>query len=266
MRVFVIHRCAKYHPRPTPCYGCPMLKSLFRRKSSKPELIDPDIASDDAFMRILSVCRPYTMTSIGRMYGLYLAARYVAHRGIDGDIVECGVWRGGSTMVAAMALAEAGDTGRTMHLFDTFEGMSEPSAEDVEYTGIPASTHLDRVRKEKATDVYWAESSDEEVRANLGKTGVSNDRFKLIKGKVEQTIPGAAPEKIALLRLDTDWYESTRHELEHLYPRLEPGGVLIIDDYGHWQGARQAVDEYFADHPELLLNRLDYTGRVAIKA
>ena len=71
------------------------------------------------------------------------------------------------------------------------------------------------------------------------------------------------PERIALLRIDTDWYESTRHELVHLYPRLSPGGVLIIDDYGHWQGARKAVDEYF--QAGLFLNHIDYTGRLAIK-
>jgi hypothetical protein len=74
------------------------------------------------------------------------------------------------------------------------------------------------------------------------------------------------PEQIAVLRLDTDFYESTRHELRHLYPRLVHGGVLIIDDYGHWAGARKAVDEYIAEEGiRLLLNRIDYTGRIAIK-
>ena len=79
-------------------------------------------------------------------------------------------------------------------------------------------------------------------------------------------MPAEAPEEIALLRLDTDWYSSTKHELEHLYPRLAPGGVLILDDYGHWQGARRAVDEYFADNRiTLLLNRVDGTARIAVK-
>jgi hypothetical protein len=89
---------------------------------------------------------------------------------------------------------------------------------------------------------------------------------RLVKGKVEDTVPKNAPEKIALLRLDTDWYESTRHELVHLFPRLLPGGVLIIDDYGHWQGARKAVDEYIAGNQvKILLNRVDYTGRIGVK-
>jgi hypothetical protein len=83
---------------------------------------------------------------------------------------------------------------------------------------------------------------------------------------VEETVPERAPERIGLLRLDTDWYESTRHELEHLYPRLVPGGVLIVDDYGHYEGARRAVDEYLdASREAVLLNRIDYTGRVAVK-
>jgi O-methyltransferase len=85
-------------------------------------------------------------------------------------------------------------------------------------------------------------------------------------GKVEDTFPKDTPDKIAILRLDTDWYESTRHELIHLYPKLSIGGVLIIDDYGHWEGARKAVDEYINDNTlRILLNRIDYTGRIAVK-
>jgi hypothetical protein len=87
----------------------------------------------------------------------------------------------------------------------------------------------------------------------------------LIAGKVEETLPEHAPESIALLRLDTDWYESTRHELEHLFPRVVAGGVLLLDDYGHWKGSRKAVDEYFAAQGiTMLLNRVDYTGRLGI--
>ena len=91
-------------------------------------------------------------------------------------------------------------------------------------------------------------------------------RVEFVQGRVENTLPAAAPPEIAVLRLDTDWYESTRHELEHLYPRLVDGGVLIVDDYGYWQGARQAVDEYFGETGEaILLNRIDDTGRIAVK-
>ena len=109
--------------------------------------------------------------------------------------------------------------------------------------------------------------SEESVRATLLETGYPPERLHFVRGAVEETVPAAAPEQLALLRLDTDWYESTRHELVHLYPRLSDGGILIVDDYGHWEGCRRAVDEYFAsDADPILLNRIDYTGRIAIKA
>ena len=92
------------------------------------------------------------------------------------------------------------------------------------------------------------------------------DHVHFVPGPVEQTLPDHAPDPIAILRLDTDWYASTRHELEHLFPRVAPGGVLIVDDYGHWEGARRAVDEYFARSDDrILLQRIDYTGRIGVK-
>lgn len=101
----------------------------------------------------------------------------------------------------------------------------------------------------------------------MKQTGYSFNNIVFIKGKVEDTlIKEAQPEKISLLRLDTDWYESTKAELEHLFPKLEKEGVLVIDDYGHWQGARKAVDEYFSKNKiNILLNRVDYTCRMGIK-
>lgn len=105
-----------------------------------------------------------------------------------------------------------------------------------------------------------------EVSSNLARTDYPSERTHLVKGRVEDTVPSEAPERIAVLRLDTDWYESTRHEMEQLFPRLPPGGVLILDDYGHWQGSRRAVDEYLAaEGLHLLLQRIDYTGRIATK-
>jgi len=106
----------------------------------------------------------------------------------------------------------------------------------------------------------------DEVKKNVYGTGYPQDKIHFVKGKVEDTIPGTMPNQIALLRLDTDWYQSTMHELTHLFPLLQAKGVLIIDDYGHWQGAGKAVDEYFADKQiSILLNRIDYSGRIAIK-
>ncbi len=112
----------------------------------------------------------------------------------------------------------------------------------------------------------WCIASLQEVRHNMQATGYPSGQIHYIEGRVEETIPAQIPDSIALLRLDTDWYESTRHELEHLYPRLVEGGVLVLDDYGHWQGARQAVDEYFAQAGHRpLLQRIDYSGRLAVK-
>jgi hypothetical protein len=97
-------------------------------------------------------------------------------------------------------------------------------------------------------------------------TGYDPAQIVFVKGKVEETLPDAAPSEIALLRLDTDWYESTCHEMIHLYPRLVHGGVLIIDDYGHWQDARRTVDEYISENKlRLGLQRIDHTTRVAIR-
>jgi O-methyltransferase len=206
----------------------------------------------------------YTMTTPERLNGLCEAVRYLTAACIEGDVVECGVWKGGSMMAVAEMLGRFGDHSRQLHLFDTFEGMSEPTEHDVSFRGDAAVATLESQR-EKDPEFQWCSSSLDEVRGHMRSTRYPSDKVHFVPGKVEDTIPGHAPEKIALLRLDTDWYESTRHELEHLFPRLTDGGVLIIDDYGHWQGARQAVDEYFANHGvAMLLNRLDYTGRIGI--
>jgi hypothetical protein len=184
---------------------------------------------------------------------------------VPGAIVECGVWRGGSMLAAARTLNECSDVTRHLYLYDTFEGMSAPDDRDVDIDGHSARALLGGGENDNP-DSAWCYATLEEVRETLAGSGYDMTRVHFVKGKVEDTIPESAPDRIAVLRLDTDWYESTRHELEHLYPRLSPGGVLIIDDYGHWAGCRQAVDEYFAAQGiHLLLSRVDYTGRIAVK-
>jgi O-methyltransferase len=208
----------------------------------------------------LALCRAvngYTMTSPERIVALAEGVRHICRNRIPGAVVECGVWRGGSMMAAALTLKALGETSRELVLFDTFEGMSEPAAEDVNLHG----DHADVAAPKGSSAAAF-----EQVAFNVGSTGYPTDRIRLVKGKVEETIPANAPAEIALLRLDTDWYASTLHELEHLYPRLSRGGVLIIDDYGHWKGAQVAVDEYFARlAPRPMLTRIDYTGRACIK-
>ena len=206
---------------------------------------------------------PCTMTSPDRVAALCLAIEYVSRRKISGDIVECGVWKGGSSMAAAWSLLRNNDTSRTLHLFDTFEGMSAPTEPDRQRDGKPAAEIL---AAHDMNSYFWAYSPLSEVKLNLDLTGYPAEKIRFIQGKVEDTIPAASPEKIAVLRLDTDWYESTKHELENLYPLLSDGGVLIIDDYGYWQGARRAVDEYFTDRQPILLNRIDQEGRIVVKA
>lgn len=219
------------------------------------------------FWNIYELCKPYTMTSVERMYALYRAALYVLDSDIKGHFVECGVWRGGSSMLIAKMLANRGITNRRMYLYDTFEGMSEPTTNDVDIEGKDASYLLKVNEDNKQDSMVWCLADLTDVKNNLGLTGFSDQNIVYVKGKVEETIPGTIPQdEIALLRLDTDWYESTKHELIHLYPRLKQNGVLIIDDYGHWEGCKKAVDEYLQENKvNILLNRIDYTGRIGIK-
>jgi O-methyltransferase len=221
----------------------------------------PDIS--EAERRIILAAKPFTMTSVERMAALIQAVIYVTQNGIAGDIAECGVWRGGSMMTVALTLLAHGDRTRSLYLFDTFEGMSSPSGDDKSLDGVSADVQLER--DPQGTGV-WCYASLEDVRANILSTGYPAEKIHLIKGKVEDTIPRTIPSSLSLLRLDTDWYESTKHELRHLYPLLNTKGILIIDDYGHWQGARKAVDEYFAElGVKDYLHRIDYTGRILVK-
>jgi O-methyltransferase len=219
----------------------------------------PDLQDED--MEVIDAVRPWTMTSPERIYALMQAVRYVSGNGIHGDIVECGVWKGGSMAAAAMTLLQRKDASRDLYLFDTFEGMSPPTKADMDYTGRPASEVMAQDEGYKCADAPL-----ERVREVLRGTGYPEEQIHFVKGKVEETLPEAAPDAISVLRLDTDWYESTKHELQHLFPRLAKAGVIIIDDYGHWRGSRQACDEYFAEQRvPILLNRIDYTGRIGLK-
>ncbi|MCK9876713.1 TylF/MycF family methyltransferase [Frankia sp. Ag45/Mut15] len=203
---------------------------------------------------------PFTLTDQAKVFGLIQGIRYVVRNRIPGDIVECGVWAGGSTMAAARTLLQLGDTSRRLYLFDTFEGMSAPTDLDVAPDGQTAAGLLARSDRDQAASA-WCVVSLDQVRENVARIGYPPERVHFVQGKVEDTVPEHAPERIALLRLDTDWYESTRHEMEHLYPRTTPSGVLIVDDYGWWKGAQLAVDEYVAEHAlPLLLNRLGPEG------
>lgn len=217
-------------------------------------------------IEIIRKVRPYTMTSPERLFALIETVKYVVSNNIPGSFVECGVWKGGSMMAIAETLHQLKVTDRQLYLYDTFAGMPPPTAEDKNYSEETAAAMLLKESDVKEESVVWAYSNLAEVKANISQVAYPANNIHYIEGDVLQTIPANDPGQIALLRLDTDWYESTRHEMIHLYPKLISKGVLIIDDYGYWKGSRKAVDEYMAAHHlSLLLNRIDDTGRSAIK-
>lgn len=228
--------------------------------------LNPDI-SDPEWATFLAV-QPFTMTSLERVLASIRAAAYVASSRIPGDIVECGVWRGGSVMAIARTLLDNDDISRSIYCYDTFDGMTEPGSDDIDAWNRAAGDLLQSAKhvEDKTESLVWAYASIDDVKANVATVGYPTENLVLVEGPVEDTIPGTTPERISILRLDTDWYGSTKHELEHLYPRLVTGGVLIVDDYGHWGGARKAVDEYFSRAGlRVFLHRIDYTGRLILK-
>lgn len=221
---------------------------------------------ESVFIDIWNKVEPYTMISIERAYSLYLSVRYIIRSGIRGDFAECGVWKGGAAMLMALTMIEwsPGDL-RRIYLFDTFRGMTEPGEEDrVAWNSRPVREKWEEDRKGEKNNFGWWAVCKDDVIAHMKSIGYPDTLYIPVEGDVLETIPEQAPSELTLLRLDTDWYESTAHELRHLYPRLHRGGILLIDDYGHFTGARQAVDEYFADKP-VFLHRDDYTGRSLVK-
>lgn len=228
---------------------------------------------DESMRSTIRTVEPYTLTSGDRVAALCTSVDYIVGHGIPGAFVECGLWRGGSLMAILLRLRQHGISDRDIVGFDTFAGMTKPTREDVDFKGKAAGSRtwvntLAKVTVNKLAKVTKLKGSSgvsrDEVFALLASTGYAPERIHLVEGPVEDTLPAHAPKTIALLRLDTDFYVSTRHELEHLYPRIPVGGVLIIDDYGHFKGARKAVDEYLKGH-RILLQRVDYTCRLAIK-
>lgn len=220
----------------------------------------PDIDNDATFTKLFRMSRDYSMTGKDAMFALYHSVRYVVESDVPGAIVECGVWRGGSALLAALTLRALGAQ-RPIYLYDTFEGMTAPSARDVDVEGGRADDYIERY----GDDGKWCYAGLEEVQAIFSRHGFGVE-VVLIKGDVENTLRTNAPsDSIALLRLDTDWYASTKLEMELLYPKLSVGGVLIIDDYGHWRGSQAAVDEYFSRTRRPLLNRVNNQVRLAIK-
>jgi len=220
-----------------------------------PEL-DP---RDEAMM---AKVRTLSMTDPVAQWEFIRAMRFIEAKGIPGDIVECGVWRGGNLALAGMVRDELGSD-RRIWAYDTFAGMTEPGEVDKKaLSDADTKTVFDSF--DRGDHNEWCYASLDDVKRNFAS--LAGGELRTVKGPVEETLrdPANLPEQIAILRLDTDWYDSTKAEMEILYPRLSSGGVLIIDDYGEWEGARKAVDEYFAGQP-VWLQRVTHTVRMMIK-
>jgi hypothetical protein len=225
--------------------------------------------SDPAAHSILRAVVDRTMTDENRLYNLILSVRHLIQNNVEGDFVECGVWRGGSMMAVALAALDEQNTDRNLFLYDTFSGMTKPSSIDVDYEGVSAMKSMEEAKlsnREFSAGVI-AYASIDDVEKGMKLTNYPTDKIFYIVGDVAKTLAQEeVPNKIALLRLDTDWYESTKVELEILWPRLVPGGVLILDDYDHWVGARKAVDEYFQTLDKVPLLMRMQSGRIAVKS
>lgn len=194
------------------------------------------------------------MTNFERMWALIQSFHHVKQESLIGDFVECGVWKGGN-IILLKKLIEKFNLKKNIYGFDTFEGMVKPGFYDVNYKNKSANP----------IEIGIAMCSLENVKKNIIKN-TNSDNIFLIKGKVENTLRNKnnLPKKISILRLDTDFYESTKIELEILFPRLVKGGILIVDDYGYWKGAQKAVDEYFGNYRQFL-HYVDHSCRLLIK-
>ena len=238
------------------------------RKPRPPKVESPQPALkvpkdfDEVMADIVRAVWPYTMTGFEKLHATISAVRYVTRYDIPGDIVECGVWRGGTMQAIARTLDSLGVHERDLYLYDTFEGMTTPTEKDVRRDGATAAEQLATRGRNSAV---WAVASLDDVKAGFKGVPYPDERIHYVKGPVEETVPGTLPDQISILRLDTDWYESTAHELTHMWDRLVSGGVLMIDDYTYWQGSRQATDEFLdRTGARLLMIRMG-SGRVAVK-
>ncbi len=226
----------------------------------------PDI-SDPFFISLIEKIKPHTLTFGGGVdapWELYRSIEYIVRNGIPGDIVECGVWSGGSILLAAHALLHFGDTSRRIYLYDTFAGMPRPDEVDKRWDGVPALPTWEHYQQ--GGGIWGFGGTEDHVREVVYSSGYPEDKFVFVRGKVEDTLPATRPEEVSLLRLDTDFYSSTYHELIHLYPLLSVAGILIIDDYGAFQGAKLATDQFIAENElKLFLSRINVNVRLAVK-
>jgi O-methyltransferase len=191
-----------------------------------------------------------TMVGLRRLDNVERCIADVLERDVPGDLVEAGAWRGGTTIFVRGVLAAYGDEGRRVWVADSFQGLPKPDAE-----AFPADAKLDYTGyTELAVGV-------EQVKANFARYGLLDERVRFLPGWFKDTLPDAPIERIALMRLDGDLYESTIDALDALYPRLSVGGYCVIDDYGALGACRAAVDDFRAKHGiSEEIHTVDWTG------
>lgn len=237
---------------------------IYETGTSRLEYLD---ISDPFFIGLIRKVNPHTLTfaaGVEAPWALYQSIEYIVRHNIPGDIVECGVWSGGSMLLAAHALMHFGETSRRIWLYDTFAGLPKPEAVDARWDGMPALPTWQHHQNAGGRWCYGG--TPDHVRDVVCSSGYPADQFVFVEGLVEDTLPATRPDSIALLRLDTDLYRSTYHELVHLYPPLSIGGILILDDYGGFQGVRRAVDQYFDETGQpAFLSRISAGLRLVVK-
>jgi O-methyltransferase len=204
-----------------------------KQRAQHPDVIEKDFWENAIY------CWPYTVLGIAALYNYYSALKFVEAAKLEGAVIECGVFMGGSALFAGRMLKAAGSTRRLIAM-DTFYGFVRNDPEkDVNYAGTV-------VCKPNKPENDFSMMSMANMRASDYAT------LEMIKGDVFETIPALDVDKIAVLRLDTDTYDTTKFELERFYPKMVSGGVVIIDDYGFNQGCAEAVNEYLAKSPAFI--------------
>tara|TARA_B100001079_G_C16311301_1_gene470220 strand:+ start:190 stop:939 length:750 start_codon:yes stop_codon:yes gene_type:complete len=224
---------------------------------------DFPIEADIEIKKLVNLSSKFSMTGKKRMYLLSQAIMNVKNNNLEGDFVECGVWQGGNILLYDL-LNNHYNLKKLIFAYDTFDGMPTPQKNDITHNGTSAQKLMNMSERiDGKIDIHCIASLNL-VKKNILKYSNLNN-IKFVEGEVEKTLLNEEnlPKKISILRLDTDFYSSTKKELEILYPRLVSGGVCIIDDYGYWRGARKAVDEYFGD--QKWLHIVDQTCRYLIK-
>ncbi|HZX14100.1 MAG TPA: TylF/MycF/NovP-related O-methyltransferase [Thermodesulfobacteriota bacterium] len=197
---------------------------------------------------ILTV-RSYTQLSYPRLSNLYEKATYLERERINGSFVECGVCDGGSAGIISSVTRH--NKNRHIWLFDSWEGLPEPTENDVSYIGEPGQRGMALGYEGKVKELLFR------------KLKLDDNKVHLVKGWFNDTVPPHKKDigKIALLHLDCDWYESVKFCLEELYDNVVKDGFIFIDDYGHWKGCKKAVDEFIEERNlRIELIKIDYTG------